>query len=262
MSAESERAAARAVLGSFMAELLAEPDDDGLTRLREPAARRRLECAARVLGIPDERVAQVPGEAALHEVRAARMRLWGHATRGACPANELEYGRRDVFQQAHTLADVAAFYRAFGLEVRERTERADHATAEWEFLAIVAWKEAHAPELLGRDADSPEVRSAIEACRSAQQAFLSEHAGRWMPAMFAGMRRMDASGFFARVADLGEAVLGAWCADFGVAPGPQWLELRPPDEEDAHIECGPGPEPGKVEIGAGLAAALAEQGRA
>src|SRR5262245_35587475 len=42
---------------------------------------------------------------------------FGHAARGPCPLNEIEYGelKADPLIQPHRLADLAAFYRAFGL---------------------------------------------------------------------------------------------------------------------------------------------------
>ena len=43
--------------------------------------------------------------------------LFGHAVRGACPAYEMEYGRNEIIRQASDLADLAGFYRAFGMEI-------------------------------------------------------------------------------------------------------------------------------------------------
>src|SRR3989304_5935155 len=64
-----------------------------------------------------------------------------------CPPYETEYGRRHGVGQAQGLADIAAFYNAFGLTTSAGGERVDHVSAELEFLAVLAPKEALA---LGR----------------------------------------------------------------------------------------------------------------
>src|SRR5262249_53541778 len=74
---------------------------------------------------------------------------FSHAAPGLCPMNEIEYGdiKADALFQPHRLADLAAFYRAFGLEVSpEATERHDHICLELEFMSVLAAKEAYALE--------------------------------------------------------------------------------------------------------------------
>ncbi|MBI2947112.1 MAG: molecular chaperone TorD family protein [Verrucomicrobia bacterium] len=71
--------------------------------------------------------------------------IFGHAARGSCPLNEIEYGdlKADPLFQPHRLADLAAYYRAFGLEITEdATERPDHICVELEFMSMLAAKEA------------------------------------------------------------------------------------------------------------------------
>jgi TorA maturation chaperone TorD len=73
------------------------------------------------------------------------------------------------------LADVAGFYRAFGVELRPGTERPDHLGAELEFMQLLAAKEALA---LGDEGDGERA----ELCREAARAFLRDHLGRWVKA--------------------------------------------------------------------------------
>lgn len=68
------------------------------------------------------------------------------------------------------MADVAGFYRAFGLDFP--ADRPDHISMELEFMRIVTMKEAKA--LVDED------RGNAEICISAQKSFLSAHLGRWV----------------------------------------------------------------------------------
>jgi nitrate reductase assembly molybdenum cofactor insertion protein NarJ len=70
------------------------------------------------------------------------------------------------------LADVAGFYRAFGLEVHG--DRPDHVVAQLEFLAVALLTEAEALES-GDDADAA-------VCDRAVRAFVRDHAGTWIDA--------------------------------------------------------------------------------
>ena len=61
--------------------------------------------------------------------------------------NEIEYGdaQADPLFQPHRLADLAAFYRAFGLELAaDAAERQDHLCIELEFMSVLAAKEGYA----------------------------------------------------------------------------------------------------------------------
>ena len=67
------------------------------------------------------------------------------------------------------MADVAGFYRAFGLDFPG--DRPDLLSMELEFMRIIAMKEARA--LMSND------RGNAEICISAQRSFLAAHLGRW-----------------------------------------------------------------------------------
>jgi TorA maturation chaperone TorD len=72
------------------------------------------------------------------------------------------------------LADIAGFYRAFGVEVSPGSERADHITTELEFMHLLAVKESIALQEEGEGEHA-------EVCRGASRAFLRDHLGRWAP---------------------------------------------------------------------------------
>jgi len=79
------------------------------------------------------------------------------------------------------LADVAGFYRAFGLEVVD--ERPDHVVAQLEFMAMALLAEAEAFE--AGDAE------AAEATSRAIRSFLRDHIGGWVDAWAARVSGVD-----------------------------------------------------------------------
>src|SRR5439155_22787274 len=82
----------------------------------------------------------------LDDVRAGYNAAFGHAARGLCPLNEIEYGelKADPLFQPHRLADLAAFYQAFGMEMgSDAGERQDHICLELELMCALAAKEAY-----------------------------------------------------------------------------------------------------------------------
>jgi len=237
-------ATARAKLARFVAAAFSEPADRMSQLLHEMNASHEVHDAANLLGLEHrlvDQALQVNG----HDPESDSLSLLGHTVRSTCPPYELEYRSAEVFQQSQTLADICGFYRAFGFEAAGPVaDRADHVAAEWEFLAVLAIKEALAED-----------ESQRSCCVDAQRLFLAEHAGVWMPAFFERIRRAGRSTWLAHVADLADVVLRSWCAERGVALGSRWLELRPVCEEDATITCG---APGAVELGPTLAAAMQE----
>lgn len=88
-----------------------------------------------------------------------------------CPPYETAFSANHIFQQASQQADIAGFFRAFG--VVPNAERADHLAMELEFMYLLALKESHA-----RSARESEH---IQITRSAQRTFLTQHLARWAP---------------------------------------------------------------------------------
>ncbi|MDX1388597.1 MAG: molecular chaperone TorD family protein, partial [Acidobacteriota bacterium] len=106
----------------------------------------------------------------------------------ACPPNETAYVRRD---KGVILADIAAFYRAFGFDVAKgSSEKADHIVAELQFVALLHVKLARA---LAADEDEH-----AETTRRALEAFVTDHLGCWIDA------------FRARLTEVAELDLYTW----------------------------------------------------
>lgn len=74
---------------------------------------------------------------------------------------------------AEEMADVAGFYRAFGLDFEG--DRPDHICMELEFMRLLVMKEAKA--LMDGNTENAEI------CISAQKSFLHSHLGRWAGAL-------------------------------------------------------------------------------
>lgn len=210
---------------------LHEPIAMAATALSDPGtASRSLESAARAW---ISRLTSGGFESFQEDYLAA----FGHAARGLCPLNEIEYGdvKADPLFQPHRLADLAAFYQAFGLEVSgEATERQDHICFELEFMSVLAAKEAFALEHQLED-------DLLALCRDAEKNFLREHLGRWTPAFTRRLARLvGEESPLGALAIFTRDFIAAECARFGIAPGSEDLLLRPVDAaaESLCASCG------------------------
>lgn len=241
-AADVDEAMARSFTYRFLAQAYEYPNEEGLAWLSNSANQTVLWRAVKALASPDRLLS--------HHVADLMVRLapeqfdafvsdyvlaFGHAARGSCPLNEIEYGdlKADPLFQPHRLADLAAFYRAFGVEVTEdATERQDHISIELEFMSVLAAKEAYAR---GQRFD-PEH---LSQCREAQKKFLREHLGRWVPAFTRRLASAAAEGALGSLARFTHDVVTADCQRFGVSPGSEDLLLHPVDEsESLCASCG------------------------
>ncbi len=172
----------------------------------------------------------------LDEFHNSYVTCFGHTVRGDCPMNEIEYGdiKADPLFQPHRLADLGAFYAAFGLEMgADAAERQDHISIELEFMCVLAAKEAFALEHQLDDE-----QAAI--CREAQRKFLREHLGRWTPAFTRRLARMAGDNALGALANFTREFLTEDCGRFKVTPGSEDILLRPIDESSESIcaSCG------------------------
>ena len=227
-----DSAMARASLYRFLAQAYEDPTETGWTTMTTSDCLRVLETALRTLAATSSPVtatahaflSQLTPEA-FESFHAAYLAAFGHAARGRCPLNEIEYGdiKADPLFQPHRLADLAAFYHAFGLEVAaDAGERQDHICLELEFMCVLAAKEAYALE---HQLDPQD----LSLCRDAQKQFLREHLGRWTPAFARRLARMAGGTALGALANLTCAFVEAECARYGIAPGSEDLLLRPVD---------------------------------
>jgi len=153
-----------------------------------------------------------------------------------------DQGRVAPYECSHTpasagghtprLADIAGFYRAFG--VRVVGDRPDHVVAELEFLSVTSIGEAAA-----RATDRQEPASV---CADATRSFLRDHAGRWLDAWAARVGAVDELAPWAPFAAAAAELVARDALDRNVVPVRTYAVL-PDDaglmpEEDTLPECG------------------------
>jgi TorA maturation chaperone TorD len=121
----------------------------------------------------------------LADIAAARERLLGsHPLVSPYEASTTQ----DPFAQARLQADVSGFYAAFGAESHGvAAERPDHAGSELEFLAFLALRRLQA-------SGEGDVEAAAR-CAAIEEAFLTDHAGRWLGPFFQRLADEARDGF-------------------------------------------------------------------
>lgn len=232
-------ASARASLYRLLAEALSYPDAESATLVRGAYLDDALEAvplldadiAAAVRALRRALAGLNAGEAEL-----AFVATFGHARPQLVVPNECPYVTTNLFQESDTLADIAGFYRAFGVEPRaHRAERHDHIVLELEFMYLLTFKEADA---LDRGVDG-----GAEICRDAQRSFLAAHLGRWGMRCFELLGATGAPPYHAAVARLGAAFMRCEAARFDLEPERTARPVLLPDETDASCPLAPGGEP-------------------
>ena len=113
-----------------------------------------------------------------------------------CSPHETEYGPGRSVRKAVELADIAGFYKAFGLAIDQSDpEMVDHISLEFDFLAYLGFKERYAA--LKGWADK------AETCTRAYHSFWKDHCGRWVFGFLESLEeRAQAGGFYQALAGL------------------------------------------------------------
>lgn len=239
------RARARSSLYSLLSVLFLYPEDGSFSGLSWEEARE----AVAILGgsgrLQEAVEAVRDALADPSDLGSEHARVFGHTIQSDCPPYETQYGGQyrglnsqlggaQIFEQSHTLADIAGFYRAFGLDVSDRArERVDHVSVELEFMAFLAYKEGHA---LSSDAEEK-----VEICRAAQKKFLSDHLCRWVPAFARRLGTEAGDGLYRRLACLAEGFVAFEVEALGVEPVAVDMSALVPFEPEGNCSsCGIG----------------------
>ncbi|HEY4668319.1 MAG TPA: molecular chaperone TorD family protein [Tepidiformaceae bacterium] len=225
-----ELTARRAAAYMLLSRCLAYPDARGIELLQEAG----VASSDLLKGGPLEEVARRASEGADADIADEHVRLFSISFSPDCPTFETAFVSTDATDQTMRMADVAGFYRAFGVDTSETGFRPDDICVELEFMAFMCQKQMYAAEHLG----APRVAQSLKAQRS----FLKDHLGRWAGAL--GRRlvlRARPGSFYAEVGcgledwmaeDL--RALGVEDVDLIEKPATNWP--KPEEDEDAPVE--------------------------
>lgn len=130
-----------------------------------------------------------------------------------CSPHETEYGPGRSVRKAMELADIAGFYKAFGLAIDQSDpEMVDHISLEFDFLAYLGFKERYAI-IKGWEEKA-------EICANAYRSFWKDHCGRWVCGFLENLGQSDSGGAFYRaLAGLALQVVGSELERLRLEPG-------------------------------------------
>ncbi|KAF0246753.1 MAG: anaerobic dehydrogenase-like [Planctomycetota bacterium] len=207
-----------------LAEILREElPTAALSQLWEGAAADEVQSAVEAVG-------RELRDATDEELETCHVQTFGHTISETFPPHETRYGSSHPFQETQDLADVSAFYGAFGLRVKPGAgERVDHAWLELEFVHFLAVKQLLALER----GETEGAERTLEAARG----FLKDHIGRWGPVFGEILAKKAPSSLHQAYGALLAAVLKADVKRLGVTPGQVSAEPIPiPPEPEASDE--------------------------
>jgi TorA maturation chaperone TorD len=116
-------------------------------------------------------------DAPVERLRKGHHAAFDESSAERCAPNEMDQldGAPQLeLTRTFEMADVAGFYKAFGVQVASDGERPDHIAAELEFMNLLAVKECIALQDEGPGEHA-------EVCHDASRAFLRDHLGRFAP---------------------------------------------------------------------------------
>jgi DMSO reductase family type II enzyme chaperone len=223
---------ARSALYRFFSVACAYPTAGRFRTLRDealPTARAAAPVAARRLAPRLEALFAHLEDITLEELQSQFHRAIGHLPLPDCPSYEAGYLGDALFREENVLADIAGFYRAFGLLIgSEERERPDHVTVELEFMHVLTLKEA-----IARVHHGP---AEVGICRRAQRRFWRDHLGRWLPSFGLLLAARVPEGLYK---DIG-AILKEFAEVEARALGKTELALKPRPEQPlpfAEMDC-------------------------
>ena len=137
----------------------------------------------------------------------------------------------DPIRQGRQMADVAAFYRAFGAEAHGPAgDRPDFVGCELEFLSFLELRRIAALE------SGEEGGEIIDELR---ESFLADHAGRWLPTFFARVAEEARDGsLYAALAALGARTVASELDRRGIEPAPLPRPRSRSSLDNDTLECG------------------------
>jgi TorA maturation chaperone TorD len=202
-----EQTLQRAAVYDLLARALAYPDAATFASLLETAT----VAGPLLAGTPAGEVLRLLDSVTREELETSHVRVFTVSCSPDCPTFETAFLSNDPAQQTGRMADIAGFYRAFGVDPAVPGFRPDDISVELEFMGYLCRKQVHATDHLG----APRVGQV----RRAQRMFLEEHLGRWGAPL--GRRiayRAPAERFYFTVGEALADWLDAECERLGTGP--------------------------------------------
>ena len=204
---------ARSVIYRLLSLGFLYPTNDLVTALRDEAG--KADKSVNVYGDWVTRLAKAFEEdsdhASISGLESDYARLFDASIQTPCPPYESNYGSNHTYDLTRELADVAGFYRAFGLNMSNTNkEMPDHISAEMEFMHILTLKEAHATMKGWSDK--------ISLTRDAQKKFLQAHLGRWTSAICTAIQQSADVKFYRELADITNSHIEREVSMFKITP--------------------------------------------
>lgn len=236
------RPKARSNVYQFLALGFGYPDASLLSLLRREL--HPLDASLEVLEDPESlevarAIRSIVETIGVDDLKASYVGCFGHTISKECPPYGAEYGQAHIFQKSQTLADIAGFYKAFGLEPAPNlNERWDYISVELEFMHFLCLKEAYA---LARN--HPQRKLVL--CRETQAKFLGEHLGRWAFGFVRSLEEKAGDHLYGLTGRLLTSFLTREMREFGLEPdkvtGP--VLQAPPEDETAGCQACPLADP-------------------
>jgi TorA maturation chaperone TorD len=218
----------------LLSQALAYPDDDvvaamidiDLPQAREAAALLSVDLDVELVAFGDQLSDTSPSE-----LKNLHRQVFTHVVSQDCPPCEAFYTAKGIFQETSELADIAGFFKAFGLTLAE-SERVDHISVELEFMHFLTYKEAYAQT----NHDAAKARF----CRDTQRTFIRDHLGRWSPHFARLLDRKADGGYYSCLASLLEKFVSSELAFLRVEPEVSLAsqEWRTADSDDSSCPIG------------------------
>ncbi len=162
--------------------------------------------------------AALPPDAEVKDLLHEHTRVFSLTVAGGVAPYQLEYGDPGAFSKTQRMADIAGFYKAFGVELRVQ-ERVDHMGAELELMHWLVCKEERGVEL-GKEEQ-------VQVCRDAITKFMDDHLGRWAPFFAEQLAIAALHPFYRSLGELLGEFIAAECERLGVAPDVVSLPAAP-----------------------------------
>lgn len=179
------------------------------------------------------------GECKRAKLESEYTRLFAHLGSAKSPPYETEYGYENIFQKTQAMADIAGFYRAYGLEVAQaNAERVDFIGTELEFLSYLAMSEEY-----GRLHDAQEQ---MDIAIDTQKKFLHDHLGRWIGIFTKILVGNTDNSFYRSIGNVAQEVVEADLAALDVKPETISLEMRQHDDSLEPFDCSQCANPGQT----------------